>query len=69
MTLGRCKIFPGKVKALAVVLIVSTSVTSSAMAQILSPLPENLIEESGDGINFFLWVMAQEWQIICALNR
>ena len=69
MTLGRGKIFPEKVNALAVVFIVSTSLTSSAMAQILPPLPENLIEERGDGISFFLWVMAQEWRIICALNR
>ena len=53
MTLGRSKIFPGKVNALAVVFIVSTSVTSSAMAQILPPLPENLIEERGDGISLF----------------
>ena len=53
MTLGRCKIFPGKVKALAVVLIVSTSVTSSAVAQILPPLAEDLIAESGDGISLF----------------
>ena len=52
MTLGR-DIYPGNVNALAVVLIVSTSVTSSAMAQILPPLPENLIEERGDGINLF----------------
>ena len=52
MTLGRGKI-PGKVNALAVVLIVSTTVTSSAMAQILPPLPENLIAESGDGISLF----------------
>ena len=53
MTLGRGKIFPEKVNALAVVFIVSTSVTSSAMAQILPPLPENLIEERGDGISLF----------------
>ena len=68
MTLGR-GIFPEKIIALAVVFIVSTSVTSSAMAQILPPLPENLIEESVEGISLFHWVMAQEWQIICALNR
>ena len=51
MTLGRSKIFLEKVNVLAVVLIVLTSVTSLAMAQILPPLPENLIEENGDGIS------------------
>ena len=53
MTLGRGKIFPEKVNALAVVFIVSTSLTSPVMPQILPPLPENLIAESGDGINLF----------------
>ncbi len=55
MTLGRGKIFPEKVNALAIIFIVSTSVTSSAMAQILPPppLPENLIEEIDDGIRLF----------------
>ena len=38
MTLGRGKIFPEKVNALAVVFMVSTLVTSSAMAQILPPI-------------------------------
>ena len=47
------KIIPEKVNALAVVLIFSTSVTSSVMAQNLPPLPENLIAESGDGISLF----------------
>ena len=53
MTLERDQIIPRNVNALAVVLIVSTTVTLSAMAQILPPLPEILIEESGDGINLF----------------
>ena len=52
MTLGR-SIFPEKVNALTVVFIVSISVTASAMAQILPTLPENLIEERGEGINLF----------------
>ena len=69
MTLARNQIILGKVNALAVVFIVSTSLTSSVMAQILPPLPENLIAESGDGISLSLWVMAQEWRIICDLNR
>ena len=53
MTLARNQIILGKVNALAVVFIVSTSLTSSVMAQILPPLPENLIAESGDGISLF----------------
>ena len=53
MTLVCHQIIPGKVNALAIVLIVSTSVTSSAVAQILPPLAEDLIAESGDGINLF----------------
>ena len=40
MTLARNRIILVKVIALAVVLIVSTTVTSSAMAQILPPLAE-----------------------------
>ena len=52
MTLGR-SIFPEKVNTLTVVFIVSISVTSSAMAQILPTLPEKLIEERGEGINLF----------------
>ena len=51
MTLVCHQIIPGKVNALAIVLIVSTSVTSSAVAQILPPLAEDLIAESGDGIS------------------
>jgi len=53
MTLARNQIILGKVNALAIILIVSTSVNSSAVAQILPPLPENLIAESGDGISLF----------------
>ena len=53
MTLVRHQFIPGKVNALAIVLIVSTSVTSSAVAQILPPLAEDLIAESGDGISLF----------------
>ena len=53
MTLVCHQIIPGKVNALAIVLIVSTSVTSSAVAQILPPLAEDLIAESGDGISLF----------------
>ena len=53
MTLERHQIIPGKVNALAIILIVSTSVTSSAVAQILPPLAEDLIAESGDGISLF----------------
>ena len=53
MTLVCHQIIPGKANALAIVLIVSTSVTSSAVAQILPPLAEGLIAESGDGISIF----------------
>ena len=53
MTLEPHQIIPGKVNALAIILIVSTSVTSSAVAQILPPLAEDLIAESGDGISLF----------------
>ena len=53
MNLARNQIILGKVYVLAVIFIVSTSVTSSVMAQILPPLPENLIAESGDGISLF----------------
>jgi hypothetical protein len=53
MNLARNQIILGKVNVLAVIFIVSTSVTSSVMAQILPPLPENLIAESGDGISLF----------------
>ena len=53
MTLARNQIILGKVNSLAVVFIVSSSLTSSVMAQILPPLPENLIAESGDGITLF----------------
>ena len=58
MTLARNQIILGKVNALAVVFIVSTSLISSAMAQTLPPLAEGLIEESDDGISICLWVMA-----------
>ena len=53
MNLARNQIILGKVNVLAVIFIVSTSLTSSVMAQILPPLPENLIAESGDGISLF----------------
>jgi len=53
MNLVRNQIILEKVNALAVIFIVSTSLTSSIMAQILPPLPENLIAESGDGISLF----------------
>ena len=53
MNLARNQIILGKVNVLDVIFIVSTSLTSSVMAQILPPLPENLIAESGDGISLF----------------
>ena len=53
MNLARNQIILGKVNVLAVIFIVSTSLTSPVMAQILPPLPENLIAESGDGISLF----------------
>ena len=49
----RHQIILGKVKGLAVVLIVSTSMASTATAQIVPPLAENLIEETGAGISSF----------------
>ena len=52
MTLARNQIIPGKDNALAVVLIVSTSVTLRE-SQIFPPLAEGLIAESGDGISIF----------------
>ena len=53
MNLERHQIILGKVKGLAVVLIVSTSIASTATAQIVPPLPECLIVETGDRINSF----------------
>ena len=53
MNLVRNQIILEKVNALAVIFIVSTSLTSPVMPQILPPLPENLIAESGDGISIF----------------
>ncbi|KZR89715.1 hypothetical protein [Synechococcus sp. MIT S9508] len=53
MNLERHQIILGKVKCLTVVLIVSTSMASTATAQIVPPLAEGLIEETGDGISSF----------------
>ena len=53
MNLERHQIIFGKVKGLAVVLIVSTSMASTATAQIVPPLAEDLIEETGGGISSF----------------
>ena len=58
MILVRNKIILGKVNALAVVFIALTSPASSGMAQTHTPLAEGLVTESGDGISFFLWIMA-----------
>ena len=67
MNLERHQIILGKVKGLAVVLIVSTSMASTATAQIVPPLAEGLIEETVTGSVVFLWVMARESQNICDL--
>ena len=69
MNLERHQIILGKVKGLAVVLIVSTSMASTATAQIVPPLAEGLIEETVTGSVVFLWVMARESQITCALKH
>ena len=53
MNLERHQIILGKVKGLAVVLFVSTFVDSTATAQIIPPLAECLIVETGDRINSF----------------
>ena len=49
----RHQIILGKVKGLAVVLFVSTFVDSTATAQIIPPLAECLIVETGDRFNSF----------------
>ena len=53
MNLERHQIILGKVKGLAVVLFVSTFVDSTATAQIVPPLAESLIGETGAGIRSF----------------
>ena len=53
MNLERDQIILGNVKGSAVVLFVSTYVASTATAQIVPPLPECLIVETGDRINSF----------------
>lgn len=53
MNLERHQIIFRKVKCLAVVLIVSTSMASTATAQIVPPLAESLIGETGAGIRSF----------------
>ena len=71
MNLERHQIIFRKVKGLAVVLIVSTSMARTAKAQIIPPLAEDLIGENGDEISIFffgLWRGSRKIYVLCSIE-